>query len=66
MHTIDKHVETDAKCPDVCNLPMIGRPLTHLRGQEGGGTHRPYSGVSVVDHAGTAKVADLHPPIRCQ
>lgn len=61
--TIDEHVQADAKSPDVGHLPMVGGPLTHLRGEKGRGAHGAHSSVSMVHHPGTAKVADLHTPI---
>ena len=65
-HTIDKHIEADAKGPDVSNLSMVRLPLTHLRSQESWSAHGAYSGVSMIHHASTAKVTDLDTPIRGQ
>lgn len=45
---------------------MVRRALTHLRSQESRSAHSSYSGVPLVYHASTAKVADLDTPIRRQ
>ena len=58
-HTIDKHIEADAKGPNVSNLPMIRLPFTHLRSHESWSAHGPYGGVPMIHHASTAKVTNL-------
>lgn len=64
--TIHKHVKADSQGPDVCNLAMVGGAFTHFWGQESWGAHGSYCCVAMVHHASTAKVTDLHTPIRCQ
>lgn len=64
--TIDEHVQADAQCPDVGLLPQVGVPSAHFRGKKGRGAHGAHCGVSMVHHAGTAKVTDLDTAIRGQ
>ena len=65
-HTIEEHVEADAKGPDISNLSVVRLPLTHLRSHESWSTHGPNSGMPMIHHASTAKVTDFDTPIRGQ